>query len=197
MKTIFIFIFLLSFKFFGQDVSEINKTLNISDSLTSDKEIRIYKDYSITNGVEIFRMYCDEESVWNANLYSYNKTLKSATNIEQINLKKIDINMIWLNLLISDIENLPNLKEIKYKLKLSKIELIDGEYEIIEHQKRILDGESYKIFFKDGKINNNFEFACPESYLKYYPNVDEIISYNKILSIIKKEGFVVTEVLKK
>lgn len=53
--------------------------------------------------------------------------------------------------------------------------------------KYILDGVGYKVYVRNGKIKNSFEFDNPESYLKHYPTVDELISYNELLSVINKE----------
>jgi len=194
MKYFFIFLFITIFKCFGQDVSEINKSLELSDSL-NEREIRIYKNYSISNTIEIFRMYDEGKDKWKVQVFSYSKNYKAVTKIDVITfpkenigkLKPKDAYLIWLNLLLLDLEFLPDLKEINYKLKLSSIKFEDGEYVTIKNIKTVIDGDSYEVFIKNGSVENSFSFNNPETYLKYYPNVDELISYNKLLSIIKKE----------
>ncbi len=195
VKYYFIFLFFTLFNCFGQEVYEINKVLEIPDTLEFQKEIRIYKDYAISNTIEIFRMYDEGKDNWKVQIFSYSKNNKAVTKIDVITfpkenigkLKPKDAYLIWLNLLLLDLEFLPDLKEINYKLKSSSIKFEDGEYVTIKNIKTVTDGESYKVFIKNGSIENSFSFDNPESYLKYYPTVDELISYNKLLSIIKKE----------
>ena len=195
MKSFYLFLFLSMFQSFGQNISEINKDLNLSDTLEFEKEIRIYKDYSNATRIDFFRMFDSGENNWIVYIYYYNKEFKSVTKIDRIDfpkensgmLKVKDANLIWLNFLICDVEFLPNLKDIDYKLKKASIELEDGEYGISKKKIATLDGVGYTVFVKNGKVENNFIFDSPDCYLKYYPNVDELISYNQILSVIKKE----------
>ena len=195
VKTaLFVFLIVIS-NCFGQSIKEINRNLNLSNSFEFEKEIRIYNDYTISNGIEVFRMFDRGRNDWVVDIYYYNKTFKSATKIIRTEfknknlgeLKLIDANSIWLNLLLCDIENLPSIDTIEYKLKVSSIEFIDGEYEVIQRKKKALDGHVYNVLFRNGKKKNHIVFDNPESYLEIYPNVDELVSYNQILSVIKKE----------
>ena len=61
---LFLIILLFSFHVKAQEISEINKVLEISDMLGFEKEIRIYKDYSITNTMQILRMYDEGKDNW-------------------------------------------------------------------------------------------------------------------------------------
>lgn len=195
MKFFFIFFFLTVVKCFGQDISEINKSLELSDTLKFETEIRIYKDYSITDTIEVFRMYDEGKSNWTVSIYFYSKNLKQVTKIDEIKfpkenvgkLKPKDANLIWLHILMSDVEFLPNIKDINYKFKKDSIEFEDGEYGIVKKKVYVLDGENYVVFIRNRKIKNSFTFDNPTSYLKHYPSVDELISYNQLLSVIKKE----------
>lgn len=195
MKFFFIFFFLTVVKCFGQDISEINKSLELSDTLKFETEIRIYKDYSITDRIEVFRMYDEGKSNWTVSIYFYSKKLKQVTKIDEIKfpkenvgkLKPKDANLIWLHILMSDVEFLPNIKDINYKFKKDSIEFEDGEYGIVKKKVYVLDGENYVVFIRNRKIKNSFTFDNPTSYLKHYPTVDELISYNQLLSVIKKE----------
>jgi hypothetical protein len=195
MRTMFLFFLLSLTQCFGQDISEINKNVNLPDTLEFEKEIRIYKDYSSLNGLDVFRMYDNGKNNWTVVIYYFNKELKSVTKINKIefpkenigDLKPKDAYMIWLNLLLNDIEYLPSLKDIDYKLKTTSIEIEDGEKIILRRKTSPLDGESYQVFVKNGKVENHFIFNSIDSYLKLYPKVDELISYNQILSIIRKE----------
>ena len=195
IKFYFIFFFLIISNCFGQGISEINKVLEIPDTLGFEKEIRIYKDYSIKNTMEIFRMYNEGKDNWIVYIFSFSKKDKAVTKIDKIQfpkevigkLKPKNAYLIWLNLLLCDVEHLPSQKNIDYKLKAAKVISEDGEYGISKNRKRALDGESYQVFIKNGIIKNDFSFDNPAIYLKFYPTVDELISYNELLSIIKKE----------
>ena len=195
MKYFFVFILLFFSKCFGQNISVINKTLELSDSLTFENEIRIYKDFSIANGIEIFRMYDEGGNNWKATIYHYSKKNNECTKIEGIEFPKEKIGnlepknpyLIWLNILLCDVESLPNLKDVKYKLKKSSIVLEKENYEIEKEKTKVCDGVVYDVFVSNHKQNNHFIYDNPETYLELYPNVDELISFNNLLSIIKKE----------
>ena len=190
---LFSIILLFSFNIKAQEISEINKILEIPDTLEFEKEIRIYKDYSITDGMEIFRMYDEGKDNWIVIIYSY--SLNQVTKINKIHFPRENIGklkpknayLIWLNLLITNIEFLPNMESIRYKFGKLHIDLDQGEYGIAKEVKHVLDGQGYQVFIKNGKNKNYFSFNNPETYLKYYPTVDELIAYNEILSILDKE----------
>ncbi len=192
---LFSIVVLFSFHIRAQEVAEINKVLKIPDTLEFEKEIRIYKDYSITNTMEIFRMYDKGKNNWIVYIFSFSKTDKAVTKIDQIQFPKENIEklkpknayLIWLNLLLCNVEYLPSQKEIDYKLKTAKLISEDGEFGISKNRKRALDGESFRIFIKNGIIKNDFSFENPAFYQKNYPTVDELITYNELLSVIKKE----------
>lgn len=195
MKYYFIFFFLIIFKCFGQEVSEINKVLRISDTLENKQEIRIYKDYSTTNEIDIIRMLKDKKKDWVVHKFWYSKDFKTVTKIDEIRfpkenigkLKPKDAELIWLNILITNVQFLPNMKTIRYKFGKPHIEVNKGEREISKTEKHILDRVGYKVYIRNGKNTNSFSFDNPESYLKQYPTVDELISYNELLSVLKKE----------
>ena len=195
IRYYFIFLFLALSNCFGQEVYEINKVLEIPDTLEFQKEIRIYKDYSISNTVEIFRMYDEGKDKWKVLIFSYSKNNKAVTKIDVITfpkenigkLKPKDANLIWLNILLSNVEFLPSIDNIKYKLNTPYIDSEKGEQVIAKKMILVLDGKDYQVYIKNGNIKNSFSFNNPETYLKYYPNVDELISYSQLLSTIKKE----------
>lgn len=195
MNIYFIFFFVITFNCFGQEVSEINKSLEIPDSLEFEKEIRIYKKHETSHNSEIFRMYDVGNNNWKAEIFYYSDQFKAPTKINKIEFPKENIGtlkpknayLIWLNLLLCNVEYLPSQKKIDYKLKAAKIISGDGEYGISQNKKRSLDGESYRVFIKNGMIKNDFSFDNPAFYLEYYPTVDELIGYNELLSIINKD----------
>ncbi|MBZ4037394.1 hypothetical protein K6T82_21720 [Flavobacterium sp. 17A] len=195
MRFYFIFFFFIIFNCFGQELSEINKVLEISDTLEHKQEIRIYKDYSITNSINILRMFDEGENNWKVIIYYYAKSIPQVTKIDVFNfpkenigkLRPKDAELIWLNLLITNIEFLPSMESIRYKFGKPKIDSDRGERVISTSKNYVLDGVGYKVYVRNGKNTNNFSFDNPKSYLKYYPTVDELISYNELLSVLEKE----------
>jgi hypothetical protein len=195
MKYYFIFFFLIKLNCFGQEVSEINKIIRIPENLESQQEIRIYKNYSTSNRIDILRMIKNNENEWIAYKFYYSKNFKDVTKIDELRfpkesigkLKPKDAELIWLNLLMTNIEFLPNMEAIRYKFGKPHIDFDKGERGISRNKKHILDGTEYKVYVRNGKIENSFSFDNPESYLKHYPTVDELISYNELLSVMKKE----------
>lgn len=196
LGKVFIYvIILLSFQLKAQNVAEINKALNLPDTLSYENEIRIYMTSETKYSSQIFRIYEEVNNNWKAEIIYYSAQFKDATKIvvfefpkEKVGkLKPKDANLIWLQLLLCDVEYLPNMENIRYKLRKSSIVLEDGEYGIFRKLKYVTDGNSYKVFVRNSKIENNFSFDNPEIYLKSYPNIDELHSYTQLLSIIKKE----------
>lgn len=194
MKYYLVFIFFTIFNCFSQEVSEISKALEIPDTLEHQQEIRVFKD-SFGSKTEILRLFKDQTNEWVAQKFWYSKNIKSVTKIDEIRfpkesigkLKPKDPELIWLNLLITNIEFLPNMEAIRYKFGKPKIDLDRDELVISRIKKHVLDGVGYKVYVRNGKIRNSFNFDNPKTYLKYYPTVDELISYNELLSVIEKE----------
>ena len=189
MKNKFLVILLLVFsQSFSQTVSEINKTLNIPDSLTHKKEIRVYKWYQTTNVSELFRMYFDGKK-WEYIFYKhYNKLSdNNQSTFEKIILTPQNEDLVWLKIGITDIDHLPNLEEIRYKLKKAEIVFYDDQYVVSENKMYTTDGVGYQALYKEENVFNNITFNNYQSYLDTYPNVDELIAYAKLISVISEE----------
>ncbi|UPZ16500.1 hypothetical protein [Flavobacterium humidisoli] len=178
----------------SQEASEINKILEIPNTLEYKQEIRIYKD-SIGNKTVVLRIFKDQINEWIAQKFWYSKNIKSVTKIDEIRfpkesigkLKPKDPELIWLNLLITNVEFLPNMEAIRYKFGKPKIDSDRGEQVTSRTKKHVLDGVGYKVYVRNGKNTNSFSFDNPKTYLGYYPTVDELISYNELLSVLEKE----------
>ncbi len=195
MRIVFFILLLTAFKGFGQDIFEVNKSLGLSENLEYEREIRIYKDFQDNNNVEIFRMYDKGNNNWKVEISYYAKDYKQCTKKDVIdfpkesaaNPKPRDPQLIWFNMLLADIEYLPNLQDIKYKLKNSTIEKIDGKNTLLKKVKTVPNVFSYSIFVRNVKVNNYFVFNDPEKYFDLFPDVNELVSFNKLLSVIRNE----------
>ena len=192
MKPLFyISLFLFIATCFGQQASMINKELKLNDSLVYSSEIRVYKFLALTEKAEVFQMFDKGSNEWEVNIYSYSKSLNQITKIDNFKFPKATIgtlkakeaHLIWLNILLCNVDHLPSMDKIDYKLSNKRIE--SGEL-VIERSK-ILDSCSYEVYFRNNKIRNHFSFSNAEAYLALYPAVDELILYNKLLLVLKNE----------
>jgi hypothetical protein len=181
-------ILFLPFCIFSQNVSEINKFINISDSLQCEKEIRIYRSY-YDSIHEVFRFFENEKKEWNITLYKYEIDKKGkSNNLQTIKLtSKNELDLVWLNFIQTKIQFLPDLNEVSYKLKSYRIDKVNGKHEIYTLGVSSLEPYQFTAYFKNGNIINKFSFGSYTSYLNMFPNVDELNSYAEIIDLIKKE----------
>ena len=188
LTTYFLFV---SISLFAQDLSEINSALKIPDSLTFEKEIRIYRGFGITNLTEIFRMYQDESDNWKIESYKFYQNFEDfkKSQIEKTELNaKNNAEFAWVSLLQTKVTELPNMSDIRYKMqKRGKVELIDGEYQTLNEEIFITDGTGYAVKVRNKEKLNEIYYGNPESYLKHYPEIDELIFFSEILEIIRTE----------
>lgn len=174
----------------AQSISEYEKELNIEPISSITKEIRVYKKYAISTGLELFRFYFDDSSKKYKAEYYYTTADKQN---KVILVKKIDLESIYnmefnaLNLFLSHVKYLPAEEKIRYKFRPKPdIFIEDGYiYHITSKSMSILDGISYSIQIQDNDSYNEVEYSNPESYLKNYPEIDELQTINEFLDFIK------------
>lgn len=189
--TLLLILILLCTNVSAQNVSRINADFNISDSLTMNSEIRIYTVGGITNYSSLFRMYKNNSNIWTSEFYEHYAKVVGQTELstEMQTLKsKNDMEFVWNCILRTNVEYLPNMSEIKYKMReRGKVELVDGDYQLMWKSKQIMDGIGYKVQIKTKLGFNEISYENPESYLKHYPEVDELVYFNELLGLIKSE----------
>lgn len=189
MRKIYFIVILLACKFaFSQSTNQI---INIPDSLTYQKEIRIYKFAAITNYSELFRIYQKTDKSWNVEFFkcyrARNENEKSRFEKIQVTVKT-DFDLLWLKILNTDIENLADWDKIKYKLKKKGEIIIEhGEYELHWQKVSVMDGQYYEVIIRNENKLNKVSYSNPERYLEYYPEVDELNSFVELLNLLKGE----------
>lgn len=179
---------------FSQEIQKFDSILKIENLKLHSKESRVYKDYSTSTGLELFRMYYDENDKINTEFY-YTVARKSESGETTIRVRNKKLNSfknpewIWLELIYSDILNIPDFDEIRYKLKPKAKVLLDEEGELVVEtiETYPLDGVSFYIQIRNNEITKDIEYPNPESYLNKFPEVDELIIFNDFLNIIKEE----------
>lgn len=168
-----------------------NQIINIPDSLTYHKGIRVYKFASLTNYSELFRIYQKTDKSWNVEFFkcysARNENEKSRYEKIQVTVKT-DFDLLWLKMLNTDIENLADWDKIKYKLK-KKGEITNerGEYELHWQKVSVTDGQYYQVIVRNGDKLNKVSYSNPETYFEHYPEVDELNSFVELLNLLKEE----------
>ncbi|UUV22418.1 hypothetical protein [Paenimyroides aestuarii] len=203
MKNCIVLIFLFySFSGFCQKFSEsersylskLERILKVDTIPFSKSEIRVYKKHEISTGLELFRIYYDEHKKdFKADFY-YTVAKKTSKDSHEIVIKQFELKSFYnleyvvLKLLNTNIQYIPTASAVSYKMK-SKSEIIleMGKFYISQTSSTTVDGVSYYIQVKDDKDFNEIHYSNPERYLELYPTIDELISVNEFLDIIKKD----------
>ncbi len=190
-KLLILIIFLSNSTLFGQNLTEINESVGFTDSLNNEKEIRIYRTPGMTNYTGIFRMYQDSKEKWRAELIDHYAKVPNQTEpkIEKRKLKsKSKMDLVWLEIQKTNIQDLPNMTEIEWKLKKNPQIVKDMGETVLSWQKSsILDGEGFDVHIRWGKDFNRIYYSNPESYLRIYESVDELIYFNELLNLLRTE----------
>lgn len=168
-----------------------NQIINIPDSLTYQKEIRVYKFATLTNYSELFRIYQKTDKSWNVEFFkcysARNENEKSRFEKIQVTVKT-DFDLLWLKMLNTNIENLADWDKIKYKLKKKgEITNLRGEYELHWQKVSVTDGQYYQVIVRNGDRLNKVSYSNPETYFEHYPEVDELNSFVELLNLLKEE----------
>lgn len=195
MRKIYFIVLLLACKFaFSQSTNQI---INIPDSLTNEKEIRIYKFVAITNYSELFRIYQTKDKNWNVEFFKCYRAVneKEKNRFEKIQVAlKTDFDLLWLKIINTDIENLADWDQIKYKLKKKgEITIERGEYNLNWEKLKVMDGQYYEAKIRNGNKLNTVSYSNPEIYLEHYPEVDELNSFVELLNLLKSEFYEIKE----
>ena len=101
---------------------------------------------------------------------------------------KSKMDLVWLEIQKTNIQDLPNMTDIEWKLKKEPvIHEMDGEKVLSWKQSSILDGQGYDVHFRGGKFLNRVYYSNPESYLRIYENVDELLYFSELLNLLRSE----------
>ncbi|MCU7615746.1 hypothetical protein NZ698_00930 [Chryseobacterium sp. PBS4-4] len=177
----------------SQTIQEYDKFLKIENLKFNNNEIRIYKKYATSTGLELFRLYQDEKENWKAEFFETvasknNNDFKIRTRKSKLNSLK-NFELIWAQILDTDVIDLPKIEEFEYKLKKKNkdYQIEDGEIISSISRTAVMDGTSYSVKIKNALQENEFEYHNPESYLKIYPDVDELLSFQELLDLLRKD----------
>lgn len=188
-KVLFLFLLISSNILLSQNIVEYNRILKTDSLLFNKSEIRVYKKYATSTGLEMFRLYQDHLN-WVGEWYNTEATDNHSVKIKKSTIDSLKTtDLVWVKIIDTDILYLPHWENIQYKLEKKNKEYFTEDGEIVSSRSKslIIDGVSYYVKIKNGQQENEFEYNNPESYLKIYPNVDELISFKDLLALLRNE----------
>lgn len=97
--------------------------------------------------------------------------------------------LLWLQFLDTNVIHLPKWETFEDKLKKvnKDYQIEDGEIYSSTSSISGIDGQSFYVKIKRGTKENQFSYSNPETYLEKYPNVDELLSFQELLNLIRTE----------
>ena len=186
--------FLFLFLFAILKSQNIDSLANIPSDL-KETEIRIYKDRGIYNSGNVFRIY-KENKILKANLIQWFLPKQiSRDELEWIKPKitilksEKSLEEIFANIEARNIKYLPEEETFKYKKSSKKVLYDEDEkvFQVTTTLMSVVDGTGYKVKYQSGKQQNEFDYDNPETYLKEYPQINELQDFVDILKYIRKE----------
>ena len=144
-------------------------------------DIRLYKLHSLSNTKTLRRLFLID-TTWNAVEYDEgNRPVK----IKTYKLRaKPSHDSLFLRLLSYNILTLPNQLELKSRMR--KDVQVTAEGDTTERKIHVMDGESYTVEIKIGGKFRVYQFDNPDSYSKFYDNVNELKDYLNIVQTFDK-----------
>ena len=188
LKILFLF-----FAIFLQ-AQNVDNLANIPPEL-KETEIRIYKDRGITNSGFVFRIY-KENNNWKSELIQWflpkeiskDEFEKIPPRLSLLKSQK-SLEEIFVNIEARNIKYLPKEEVFQYKKSKNEVIYDEDEKAFLVQSKviSVLDRTGYLVKYKSGNQVNEFNYSNPETYIKTYPEIDELKSFVDILNYIRKE----------
>jgi hypothetical protein len=189
MRIVFVIISLLFVNFiFCQSFYDKFPTVN---EIEKNKKYLFINNFNPGSSREcVFVLYQDLNNKWIAKLYTHTfevkknepKYLSKVENLIHANFSKL-----WLNIAMTDIEYLPKFDDIEYKLGVKKIINEDGFDNIVRTVDGVDHDTCYTINYKDEKKKNDIKYCDFYTNLEYNPDIDELISVNKLIKLVEEE----------
>lgn len=159
---------------------DFEKRINLGpiDSSGFDFEIRFYKLTVVTNKRNL-RLVRFISGQWES--FEFDETNRSKIKKHSI-VPTIGYDMFLTNLKKCDFTSLPNQIDLDKKIQ----EGFETKKEYLQSRPSIMDGYEFTVEFKIADKFRVYRFYNPESYAKYYANV-ELKNYVSIQKIFEKE----------
>ena len=189
MKSVFVIISFLFVNFiFCQ--SFLNKFPTVQEIEKNKKYLFINKFTDGADKQSVFVLYLGINDEWVAKLYTHtfdvqNNEPKYLSKVDNLIYK--DFGNLWLNILMTDVEYLPTFDKIEYKIGVKKIINNYGIYDIVKTVDFVDHDTCYAINYKDGTKRNDIEYCDFYTNFKYNPDIDELISVQKLIKLLEEE----------
>ncbi|HMI77283.1 MAG TPA: hypothetical protein VK484_00735 [Ferruginibacter sp.] len=148
-----------------------------------DFEFRLWTSPSLTDYTNVFILAL-KNNVWSAKFYEYNPYQKAVFTETILRQSKID--KLWERLVENHILVLPPHDSLRSRMKIfiadtSGVLEEDGMY------KKVLmtDGTRYQFELSKKDKKRSYYYHCPGSYLKHYPNIEELYQAYSIIILIR------------
>ena len=189
MKAVFVIINLLFVNFiFCQSFYDKFPTVN---EIENSKKYLFINDFTAgSDRQSVFVLHQDVNGKWVAKIYIHtfevkNNEPKYFSKVE--NLIHKDFEKLWLNISMTDVEYLPKFDKIEYKLGVKKLINNDGVDEIVQIIEMADHDTCYTINYKDETKKNDFEYCNFNTNFKNNPDIDELISVQKLIKLLEEE----------
>lgn len=178
----------------AQNIQQINTDLNLPNELDQDIEIRVYVDIGTTNYTSLLRIF-KSEGKWTTEFYEHFAAVEGVTSLNttiDTLVPKNHPDYVYQNLLVSYINKLPDLENIRWKLNQERsvqkvVDTFRGkvlvDYYYTFSKISFLDGRGYYFEVKDKDRKHSFSYGNPFGYKEKFPEIDEI---NYVCEIIDK-----------
>lgn len=160
----------------------------LPEKLKEQRDVRIYRNDDASNVKKIFRIYMEDSACKAELITTFLATKKNEKERnETISLKCMPEN--FLNLEIRNIAYLPKEEYFRYKKMTKSIEFseINKINQIVYKEFQVFDGKGYYVRYKNNDQHNSFYYSSPETYLKEYPEINELKDFVSILGYIRNE----------
>jgi hypothetical protein len=189
--------------------------INFDDYKKYKKVLIIEEDYEFNSSIlkENFVLYQNGKDEWKAINYIYKvkpdslvsekikNEFQDAINKSQntdrfekefieekiYSITSMDFDLLWLKILQTKVEKIPNKSDIDYKLIDYKIVEEDGKKNLVHLIKGVDHGVNVKIYYKNDNIYNVIEYPHFYFELENHKDVDELQYIYELLKIVHSE----------
>lgn len=151
---------------------------------SNDFEFRLWTQASMTSYKNLF-ILSKKGSLWKARFFESSVSRKR--EFREIVIRNNKLDSLWQRLEANQVLTLPTQDSLKFKMKIF---IADTSYaldaEDTYKQVQIMDGISYNFQLFSGRKRRVYDYHCPQSYSRNYPNVEELYRAFAIIVLVRK-----------
>ena len=151
---------------------------------TFDFEFRLWTNPSLVSNTNVFILRL-KDKIWTARFFEYNGNKASKLSETKVNQTKLD--SLWKSLVANQVLTLPTQDSLKHKMKMFVADTSQTYDEgDVYRQVIITDGIAYHFELTTQEKIRSYDYHCPQGYLKYYPNVEELYRAFVVIALVRK-----------